>query len=905
MVKQVKQAKADIYLRDTDSQSLFNNSGELSFKYYHEWNDCYNPTTGETAQIEGEIYDEDTNSYKPNCPEGYLPVFNGRQSALWDNLVSCFPERIQDMYKTMRNNGLSYSDMFAKYKEFWKLWCENLYNADAFGYANTGNFEKAFGDKLQMMNFFFYKRQRYLDSKYCCGSSVSNTLRLRLSETGKGLAIKYYQALYSSLQWGIGSFAIQRNINPGTYSYQPWGIKNPQDATFDIDDADLITELSTYVKGFNGVTITGLEGIGNFKFDSSMSILKRLTRFIMNYSAAKPNTNELGKYFDLSGMSMLKQVIVRNVKNLTNSIVISSDIIEEIDFTGTPIVGVTTPPSDSLTKLVLPDTIVALKLVGYSNLTNINVKVDGYSHVDEFEIKDCPNIDPLRFLGYCVDANAPLTQVTLEDINIELDDISILLYLANKKANITGKIVINDSVRVTLEQKLLFMEAWGDVDNVDNPLYITYKQYNLINIAIKLNSYIYQVGTYQLKINPNPSNGNDVTNVTWSIDDNKFAIINKSGLLTVNSIGSKDTDDSITIRVSVTLTSGSTIDAMKVIKMYKRDCEVGDYLFSDGTYGSSLNDSICSPIGIVFYLEPNIKKRTLGLAVSLADFNPLNHCWGLYDGLDGSSWNPIPNIKLNEYTGTVYDISSIPNITSYNFANDANMLDPSGDIDGFKVYSDTHALGDIGFIPITSIMINELGLAKYLKDLNLQEDDLIAKGQLNTIKILRHRDRILQDSNINKPIPSSSDTMSELDSLDKCISEIITTEGNQKYAQFYYPAASYAHVYEPKLPAGEELNSDFKSGHWFLPSVGELARISFYVTHGYENKDKYAIFSNGYLASVFYQFKGFYWASSERTSSSAWTVRVNDGNLLYGNNNYLKSITSTSLELRLVSVLDL
>lgn len=182
MTKTVKEAKADIFLRDTDSQSLFNNSGVLSFKYYHEWNDCYNPVTDETAQINGEVYDETTDSYKPNCPEGFSPVFNGRLSALWDNLVNCFPDKVEAIYKNMRGSGLTYQDMLTKYKDFWKYWCENLYNADAFGYANTNNFTKAYGDKVQVMDYFYGKRQRYLDSKYHCGSSVSNNLRLRLFE---------------------------------------------------------------------------------------------------------------------------------------------------------------------------------------------------------------------------------------------------------------------------------------------------------------------------------------------------------------------------------------------------------------------------------------------------------------------------------------------------------------------------------------------------------------------------------------------------------------------------------------------------------------------------------------------------------------------------------------------------
>ena len=72
----IREAKADIFLRDTDSQSLFNNSGVLSFKYYHEWNDCYNPTTDDTVEIDGEVYNEETGSYEPNIPSASSAVFH-------------------------------------------------------------------------------------------------------------------------------------------------------------------------------------------------------------------------------------------------------------------------------------------------------------------------------------------------------------------------------------------------------------------------------------------------------------------------------------------------------------------------------------------------------------------------------------------------------------------------------------------------------------------------------------------------------------------------------------------------------------------------------------------------------------------------------------------------------------
>ena len=515
MAKTVKEAKADIFLRDTDSQSLFNNSGVLSFKYYHEWNDCYNQVTGETAQIAGEVYDETTNSYKPNCPEGFSPVFNGRLSALWDNIVNCFPNEVEAMYAKMRGNGLTYQDMLTKYKDFWKYWCENLYNADAFGYANTNNFTKAYGDKVQVMDYFYGKRQRYLDSKYHCGSSVGNNLRLRLYEVGRGFAIKHYQAIYCTLQWGVGNFDDHRNIKPGSYSYMPFKFSNPQDATFDIDDADLITELSTYAKGSNGnYTIYGLEGLGDFKFDLNMGLLKRLTKFVMNYTASKPNTRETGTSFDLSNMGMLRQVIVRNVKNLKKSIVLSSDLLEEIDFTNTPITGVTTPPTDMLTKLVLPDTIKELNLVGYTNLQVSGLQVAGYSNIETLHIEDCPNLDSYEIAKACYEAGAKLSNTTFKGINWENANVDLLLVLAKNDAIIRGKITLD---AVSAKSVLALKDAFGDIDSENNSLYISYTKFPIQKVTILGETdYITEIGKYVYDFNVIPITGNNISSISFT-----------------------------------------------------------------------------------------------------------------------------------------------------------------------------------------------------------------------------------------------------------------------------------------------------------------------------------------------------------------------------------------------------
>ena len=837
MAKTVKEAKADIFLRDTDSQSLFNNSGVLSFRYYHEWNDCYNPSTDETVQINGEVYDGTTNSYKPNCPEGFSPVFNGRLSALWDNIVNCFPNEVGAMYVKMRGNGLTYQDMLTKYKDFWKYWCENLYNADAFGYANTNNFTKAYGDKVQVMDYFYNKRQRYLDSKYHCGSSIGNNLRLRLYEVGRGFAIKHYQAIYCTLQWGAGNFDDYRNIQPGTYSYMPFKASSPQDVTFDIDDADLITELSTYVKGSDGnYTIYGLEGLGDFKFDLNMGLLKRLTKFVMNYTTSRPNTREIGTNFDLSKMGMLRQVIVRNVKNLKKSIILSSDLLEEIDFTNTPIIGVTTPPTDMLTKLALPDTIKELNLVGYTNLQVSGLQVAGYSNIETLYIEDCPNLDSYEIVKACYDAGAKLTNVILKGIDWRIDDTTILLSLAAKGAKLQGKIFIESPVPVTIDDKAAFISAWGDIDNENNSLYISYNSIPITSISIEGREYIGVTGKFQFKASTKPASGNNLHSIKWEVDENDYAEINAStGELEVKKVGTEDSNTQITIHITAHLNDGSTLKSEKKVNLFVRPIKLGNYLFSDFTYGSKLSDSDKSPIAICFYIDP--RDRDYAIAVALRDLDTL--AWGL----DSES---LGNIKLKDNPSlSVYDIADLNNQRIIQrYINDSTILDSSNTAnDGFKEYSSDTELGGIGFITITSTIYNKL--KSYLDKADLKVGDKISYGQFKTLTIIAHRDMVLTDSGINKPVPQETATMSELECLKKYIQDIVLAN-NSSYSQYYFPQASYCFAYTLSVD-----KTEVGLHKWYLPSSGELARFIWHTQQGTSFANKNAIFSQGVQDAVF------------------------------------------------------
>ena len=175
-----------------------------------------------------------------------------------------------------------------------------------------------------------------------------------------------------------------------------------------------------------------------------------------------------------------------------------------------------------------------------------------------------------------------------------------------------------------------------------------------------------------------------------------------------------------------------------------------------------------------------------------------------------------------------------------------------------------------------NISVGHTNLGEYIEKMGLKIGDMIARGQLNTIKIIAHRDYILQDTNVNLPIPKATAEKTLEQSLTECIKSVQTAHGNaKKYQQFYYPAASYCNAYAPTLDNNTEtLAEPFTEGHWFLMSSGEMARCSWYAMKGYNLGIANNIFAQ---AKADFRFEAFfnswYQLSSEISELSAWVLK--------------------------------
>ncbi len=859
--------------RDSDTGFGYGNRGTLLYKVFHEWGDSYDESTGETGTILGEEYDPGTQTFTPKASAG-SPVFNGRLSGLWDCVARAWPEDIKAMYQAMRSNGLNEQAMWGLYNTFWSQWCEALYNTDGMGYANTGRFDMAHGDKREVMRHFFKYRQRYWDSK--CGANTSGSLELRLWGNGNGVALRHSCPLYASLNWGAGGIQTVRSIRPGEPAYFESSGATFNETTFTVYDADLLTQISTYTELPDGTKVeSGLQGISTSLDVTGLEYCKRLERLILDYSGKAPNTNLSSRVTGIGSSIALRELVVRNCPNVTGAFNLQSEKIESIDLRDTGATAVTVPQTDALRSVRLGASIRSLDFKDFPNLETLILQ--GYGSLTSVDIEECPRLDTAALISdILASGECPLRSVRL--IGVEWQDFpaSRLEALADMGAEITGHIRLSSSALVSFDLKKKLIETWGNVDDPANPLRIDgYNVRELTAVTIGGDRYIDSVTPaddpqkYRLTVRPSMANANSFTSIRWSIAPNPYASIDElTGVLTVTAVGTEERAPQAKVTVTIGLAGGGTLTEETTIGFYKRSCRLGDYVYADGTY-SDILDAGKTVVGVCFYINPD--DRTQRLCVALGDLPA--YPWGLYQDSDGGT-SGFAGIELEDTPGySVFDIPMLANKTSRGFDDyyitPENFRDATGagDADGFRKLDAASALGEVGFVELTY----KLG--------PFPEGARIPWGLANTLRIIAHRDTILSDSAVNLPLPRQTGSTSAYNRLLQLMTDVVADNGGQaRYRQFYYPSASLCNCYEPSVGAGEPLADCFKAGRWFLPSAGEVGRLYWHHSQGYETANPEAIFARavkeGKMAAL---TGGWYRASTEYSILAAWYIHFEDG----------------------------
>lgn len=313
----------------------------------------------------------------------------------------------------------------------------------------------------------------------------------------------------------------------------------------------------------------------------------------------------------------------------------------------------------------------------------------------------------------------------------------------------------------------------------------------------------------------------------------------------VSRVGTEELAPTAEVTVTVHNSDGTSVSKTTTVGFYDRSAKVGDYVYADGSY-SDVFDDLRTVVAICFYVDPEDNSKRLAVAKSDAFGGGVP--WGLT-----SAW--FSGIKLVDYPEyPVYNLMSLPDKLTSGVTSALTETDylSSETPDGFAVFSESTALGQIGFgVLDEDVAMHSVG-------------EVLPIGLINTLKIIKHRNRVLGDSGIALPIPErGADQVSMQNFLSALAQNRANHNSDSHYDQYYWPAASIAYAYEPKVKPTERLADSFKNGNWALPALGDVARIRWYQSKGYDATTEGAIFAKAYANRVFTPLKNMSGSSQE------------------------------------------
>ncbi len=789
-------------------------------------------------------------------------AMEGHDSLLWNLLLANFPAEFRAMARTLREVMTTERMLQVFNEEQCGHWSTRAYNKSGeLSYilpATVGTVDKngavqkwpyifaLHGSNIPHRTFFIRNRNALLDAFYGVSTAHDDNIDLYLARTGMQVADRFLITASEDYVFGFGT-----NNSPDIF-------------TSSLVSAGESTEIAisgTYTIN-DPLRIYGASRIRTLDMRAACSHIKNQINLNRCTALQELDLSVTGSSLpseawslgisgcrSLSVLNLYGQTHVRTSDSSAILDLTAQSRLEELDARGTSIEGVLTAPGAPIKTLRLPATTRTLILDGHADLTLDGLQLAEGAKLETISVKGCPKLD-VRPLVEAAIAAGSLRSLTLEGIEWTGVNLGLVNTLATmESADISGHIELrlDATNRPTFQDKLSWIGRWGNVDTESSRLRISYLSSPLNEAELVGDLFLYKTGIASYRLRSPQTYGNDIAAVAWTMTSSSFARrgnVKPGGFeLDVLELGSVELKPTVTIACELTKTDGTSVRCELTVGVYPRPAQLGDYVFCDGSYGPTLCGK--TPVGVCFYINPeNPEERMM---VALKDHSR-QVCWGIYNA-------NFPDLSLDD--NPEYDV--------YNVAllNDSGPGDRTWQFDAFADDSSVNGLKQypagehlfIGFSPLGS------ELAGY------RAGDRLPVGMANTLKIVKHRDTILSDSALsaNLPIPAESPGESLFECLQRLCDEAKTNNGNDEaYMQFYYPAASLCHAWEPAVGSGETLHERFRCRHWFLPSAGEAAWLAYFRHQGYNGENEHAIFSKAYNAGVFQDLNSYMkWTSTE------------------------------------------
>ena len=312
-------------------------------------------------------------------------VYNGQDSVIYINTRAAFFDKIEEMYKKLRSDGvLSYDIAEQRFEDHQSLWPEAIFNEDAYykyidpllvdGEATY--LSMCQGSKESQRKWWLFNRFRYIDSKYTCGDALTNTITLRAYQKSD-FEITPYADIYPCVAFDSTRVKERgkRNEVCNIISPTAWD-PNGSDAVVTVYSADQLKDVGD---------------ISSFKVGyADFSKATKLQRIKVGDASEDYSNGNMAELY-VGNNTLLKTVDARNCINLAGEVNLSGCTnIEEAYFDGTAVTSVALPNGGVLKVLHLPSTVSNLTVRNQGAITDFTMP--SYENITTLWVENTPAI---------------------------------------------------------------------------------------------------------------------------------------------------------------------------------------------------------------------------------------------------------------------------------------------------------------------------------------------------------------------------------------------------------------------------------------------------------------------------------------------------------------------------------
>ena len=598
---------------------------------------------------------------------GTQAYFNGSDNVFFNLMESVFATEYRAMMRSILNTmasaefGGSVAECMERYyfstqryfpsvayNECARLHYEEASVAQAAGEYKNGTpaITQSLGDALQCELGWWKRREVYMQSWAAAAPfAVRSTGSLGFRSMLKTDSTRpSYQFALTPYQWLYPKVGIGQTLGTDNQRVTAYDTYNTISMTTD-------GNTDTFIYGADYYT-----NFGEFGAHSIGEAFELSGKRLLEFSA---DSRKVASYqFRPTSMTVscpvLRKLCVYGAKTLKGVLDLSSTTkLESVDLRQTSLSSVVLPQTDVLKNVYLPD-LSSVNIVKTPNLET--VYVEGTSNLTSLRTDNDIVLNTYIMSGDI----SKITELHLESVKLDLSDVDAqisenmynLLILPDSTAS--GRIKLNK--QLTLEEQQTLINKYGNIDNVNNGLFVEYILETQDEIHIVGDNYITQTKRKRYSV---AYGGNDIRGYRWTVDNADFTLVNEHEIeITANNEGN------VTVKCVVKRLNNTDIEDTLVVNVEPYRCvqtiSLGEMvnIYMPGEYEipvsytpTNMNVEIIDIIPTISGINANctVVSSSMEKVVirTTEPTNPINGTLSLYvEDVDGNNASASVGIKI-------------------------------------------------------------------------------------------------------------------------------------------------------------------------------------------------------------------------------------------------------------------